>query len=333
MEARWFLGLDGGATKTHCVLYDRQTDQLTAVCAGPSNHQVLPQGMEDLPGVLSGIILPLLDKAGITPRDISSAAFGMCGVDIPLQHQIISEIISAFGFSKFVLSNDAYLGIKAECGSFGISAVNGTGYSVAGIAPDGQMLQIGGHDDMSGDRGGGGYLVPATIRAAYTALFKFGMETSLVDKLYQWLKIDNRDAFCQAVALRVLGDKTTSYREISQILYAAAAEGDAVARKILTVCGEDYALSIRSVAESLNLPRPTPVVLVGSQFTKCVCRHAIDVLTQSLQAEGQWDIRVISTSPVAGALFWAMELAGCAPDGNTRQQLRIRLQDPGRLAV
>lgn len=323
--ARWFLGIDGGATKTHCVLYDMQTDKLDTEIGGPTNHEVLPEGMQSLPDAISALVRPLLTRAGITMRELSAASFGMGGVDTPMQHELISGILGEMGFRRFVLSNDAYLGVKAECSGYGVSAVNGSGYSVVGISPTGEMLQIGGHNDMTGDMGGGSHLVPAALRAAYAQLYKRGPETEITRRLYEWIGIENRESFCEAVALQIMQDEAAAYHTISRILYKSAANGDAAANAILEACGEDYALSVQCVAEDLALPFPVDVILVGSQFTKCESARAIDVMRAALEKAGDYRVRPISTAPVAGALFWAMELAGQAPAQEKRKQLRERL--------
>ena len=47
---KWYLGLDGGGTKTHCVLYDAATGALYSTRAGPTNHETLPGGCPACPG-------------------------------------------------------------------------------------------------------------------------------------------------------------------------------------------------------------------------------------------------------------------------------------------
>lgn len=324
MQNCWYLGLDGGGTKTRCALYNTATDTLLTVRGGSTNHEALPGGMGALADAVSGIVFPLLEQAGVSADGLRAAAFGMSGVDTPMQHEFISQILAGMGFSRFLLSNDAYLGVKAEVGRSGVSAVNGTGYSVAGIAADGRTMQIGGHNDLTGDLGGSGYLVPAAIRAVYTALFKRGEETALTGMFFDWLGIDARDAFCQAVAMQIYGAMADTYRRISQLLHEAAGAGDAVARRILIDSGEDYALSIRCIAEELALPSPVDVVLLGSQFTRCECPLAIDTLRSSLAKAGDYRIRIISTEPVAGALLWAMELDGVQPEDEAGLKERIR---------
>ncbi len=328
-KPRFFLGLDGGGTKTHCVLYDAMTDTLNFISGGPTNHEVLPGGMEDLAGAIGELVFPLLQKAGIKTSDLAGAAFGMGGIDMPIQYEAIHGILEEMGFKNFGLSNDGYLGIHAECASgIGIGAVNGSGCSVVGIGAKGDTYQIGGHNDMTGDKGGGCYLVPATIRAAYTSLFKRGEPTILASLLEQWLGISDKADFCQAAGLRIIGDRTDANHSISQILYEAAGRGDPVALGILTECGEDYALSISCVAEALELQAPVDVVLIGSQFTKGENDQTIKTIERILNpagGESAYRLKVISTAPVAGALLWAMEIAGCPADEQLRNGLKARL--------
>lgn len=76
------------------------------------------------------------------------------------------------GLNDFVLCNDAFLGVKAGCThGYGICAINGTGYTIAGIDPNRNMIQIGGQGALTGDVGGGGYLGMAVVSSVYNALF------------------------------------------------------------------------------------------------------------------------------------------------------------------
>lgn len=333
MKDRYFLGLDGGGTKTHCVLYDRERDELYFGSGGATNHEVLPEGMEGLPAALLAVISPLLGRAGIAVADIDAASFGIGGVDTPMQHDAIEQMLSSVGFGRFVLSNDAYLGVKAEIpGGVGVSAVNGSGYSVAGIGPDGEMLQIGGHGDMSGDKGGGGYLVPRVVSAAYAELFKKGRPTVMTAMLRELAGARTEEEFCQSVALYIMSDSVAAYGAVSRILYKASAAGDEVAREILTGCGRDYALAVGCVAQRLGMPQPVDVVLIGSQFTRCEDGCAIEAMRRALAAEGDFRLHIISTEPVAGALFWALELAGIKLAGDARERACRRIAELGRCA-
>ena len=62
MQNCWYLGLDGGGTKTRCALYNTATDTLLTVRGGSTNHEALPGGMGALHQI--GILLhPILRRA------------------------------------------------------------------------------------------------------------------------------------------------------------------------------------------------------------------------------------------------------------------------------
>ena len=112
------------------------------------------------------------------------------------------------------------------------------------------------------------------------------------------------------------------------MLYLAAASGDGAARQILTACGEDYALSIRCVAERLGLRKPVEVALIGSHFTKCEDNTTIDTIRRLLDphGKGEYRLHIMSTEPVAGALLWALERAGIRPGPDERSELMGRVK-------
>lgn len=320
MEKRYYLGLDGGGTKTACVLYDAVTEQLWTHTDGPTNHEVLPRGMEDVAGALEGVLRPLLEKAGLNCGDIAAAVFGMSGVDTPAQHTRISGMIGAMGFENYLLANDAYLAVKAVCGSCGVGAVNGTGCNVVGIHKSGRMTQTGGFGSFSGDVGGGDYLVSRVVRAVYEQYFKDGAETALSGMLFSYLGIEDENDLMEVLTDRLAREKGETTLALCRMAYQASAAGDREAGRILTGIGEGYARTIRAVARRLELEAPVAVGLVGSQFTKCEDRTAIETLKRELGPG--FEVRIIDTTPVAGALLWALELDGVQAD---REALKKRL--------
>ena len=56
----YVLAIDGGATKTHLVLMHLETTKIWRVEGGPTNHEVLPGGFDELTFTLSGLLGQLL---------------------------------------------------------------------------------------------------------------------------------------------------------------------------------------------------------------------------------------------------------------------------------
>lgn len=312
MGKRYYLGVDGGGTKTACVLYDALTGRLWGVQSGPTNHETLSGGMGELPRALEKAFRPLLDKAGLGCQDIAAAAFGLAGVDTERQRETIFDMIARLGFGNFVLVNDAYLAVKGVCGSAGIGAVNGTGCNVVGINVRGQMQQVGGFSSFSGDRGGSAYLVGHVVRSVYEQHFKGGKSTAMSGMLFAFLGIQDETGMMETLMYRLEQSRSETTLALCRMAYTAAAAGDSVAKEILRGIGWDYARSIRALAARLDLTAPVPVGLVGSQFTKCEDSTVIETLKGELGPD--YDVRIIDTKPVAGALFWALELEGLKTD-------------------
>ncbi|MDR1641130.1 MAG: hypothetical protein LBT59_15670, partial [Clostridiales bacterium] len=92
--------------------------------------------------------------------------------------------------------------------------------------------------------------------------------------------------------------------------------------------GRDYALSVRCAAEDLGLEKPVQVTLAGGNFTKCECMAAVKALEESLNPPGEnpgYQISRLSIPPVAGALFWALELGGLKLGEEEREKLAKRV--------
>lgn len=330
------LGVDAGGTKTHFALLDAAGRLVDHQTAGPGNHEAMPNGFADLQLFLEKELRSFLARSGATPAAIARAVFGMAGVDTRRQHEIISEILRDLGLSSFILCNDAFLGIKSGCPSgFGVCAVNGTGFSVGGIDRHGRMLQIGGMGDYTGDEGGGGMLRAHVIRSVYEQLYKDAPETGLQKRLFNLIGITDPDDFPE-ILFREMAEGRCITKDIVQLAFDAANEGDAVAIGLLDKSGMEYARSIQSAVKRLDFgPETTPleIALAGSLFTKALCPRTRDTMLRKLQ---EWnprrEIRVtlLTAPPVAGAALWALE-PFLPEDATSRLDIRRRVIEQMRV--
>lgn len=322
-KGRYLAAVDAGATKTHYVLYDRETDTLRRITGGPANHEVLDGGFAELREVLSHQFHLLLGPMGLTPGDVDGAALGMGGVDTQRQHHIISGFLREMGFPRFALANDASLGIKAESSTgTGISAVNGSGFSVFGIDGEGNTVQIGGFGELSGDLGGGSYYAGQVMSAVYGAIFKGEPDTCLRKPVMELFHVADPKQLMEAVSVQMDSDRKPVLRkELCRMLFKAAGQGDPQARHIFDVSAEAYAGAIRGAARALPglFQELIEVTLVGSVFVKGEDPYLIQRLERLLNpSEKSFVLRPIASDPVAGALYWAYEVAGWQPDPETR---------------
>ncbi|NLK07490.1 MAG: hypothetical protein GX316_02180 [Firmicutes bacterium] len=308
---RFVLGVDGGGTHTQCTLFDVGANKVDMLDWGPTNHEVLPGGFQQLKQELGEMIDTLCRKHKIAPRNIVSAGFGMAGVDTKLQDKIIGEMITELGIENFVLANDAYLGVKAGCpAGVGICVINGTGATVAGINSKREMVQIGGQGHLTGDVGGGGNISTAAVRDVYDCLFRDGPYTIMIDMLFERLKISSKHDYMDAVteSLREPGTRT----EYAKMVFEAANQNDQVALDILQFIGRELGRSVNGTIRELEFHDVDviDVVLAGSVNVKGSNPALVDAIKEEVILKNptrEMNFIVLHHPPVAGAVIWALE--------------------------
>ncbi len=316
-KKQYVLGVDGGGTKTQCALCDLNGEIIAMETFGPTNHEEFGEGFTDLKKELFGIFDSFIKKRGIEPDEIKASVFGMAGVDTREQKEKMESILKEYGFRKFYLCNDAFLGIMAgEGNGSGICAINGTGFCVAGMDEYGNQFQGGGLGYLTGDKGGGGYLFEKAVSSVYAQLFKNGRKTLLTEKIFKLLAMEEESQFIETIMIWRERKQSELIRKIDQLLYAAASEGDEISKKILVEVGEEYAATILGVVKQLQFSQneKIPLILAGSQFTKGECAISIETLKEILiesskkSESAQFEISILKKPCVEGAVLWALKM-------------------------
>ena len=307
----YVIGMDTGASKSHLALFDTTGSLVDFGRWGPLNHEVLPDSFDQFHEEIDKFIFQILAKNNITADRITSAVFGIAGVDTKKQHKIISGIIKKTGFNNFTLVNDAFLGIPAGSpDGTGICAINGSGCTLAGINKEGRMLQIGGTGYISADFGGGGMLGEMAVSAVYSELFRRGEKTCMTAALMEKLGITEKADFVDRIYEKY-EDGCFSAGSCNKLLFEAANKNDNAASRILRGCGTSYANGICVMLDDLNFgcDDDINIVFAGSVFVKGENPLIIDTIKQKIKAEYpgyKINYRILTVPPVAGAVFLAL---------------------------
>ena len=307
---QYFLGLDGGATKTHILLYDKDSGLLDLFTGPGSNYENMPGLYDDLKIVLKQMFDTLLGKHNISPADIRYAAFGMAGVDTKKQHEEISKVISSLGFTDFVLNNDAFLGVKAGTSrGAGVSCVNGSGFSVVGIGVDNETFQTGGMGTVTGDYGGGYWFVPEAMSYVHGQFFRRYPESLMTQPVMEFLGITSPMEYMEAMHYRYFnGDGKAFNLAVCKIIFEAAEKGDAAACGLMARSARAYGENILGILDNLCFDEPVEIVLTGSLFQKYPESHMVKKLAEFLveHYDKTVELKILDVPSVLGALFWAM---------------------------
>jgi len=311
----YFLGLDGGGTKTHIALYNSETGLLDLYTGGGSNYENMPGGYAELTVVLTEMLGKFLGGHGITAADIGRAAFGMAGVDTIKQHGEISKILANLGFANFDLDNDCILGVKAATShGYGIACVCGTGFSVLGIDENGNQMQVGGMGMFTGDKGGGGYVTNEGTSYVYGQLFKGYPVSAMTDMFMDAFDIAHKNDFMETVHARFYnGDSKAFSLAVCKIVFKAADMGDTAAVNILAKSARCYGESVLGILNELSFESAPPeIVLTGSLPQKNPKSTLVTAFEAYLKQHYQkpFVLKVLDAPSVLGALVWALDKDG-----------------------
>ncbi|MCU6708636.1 N-acetylglucosamine kinase [Paenibacillus sp. J5C_2022] len=314
----YVIGVDGGNSKTDYFLFDGNGHYKDHIRSGTCSHEQFPDGYESAFRIMRENIAQLLSRNGVEMKDVAAGAFGLAGADIPPQKKQLEQVVERLGFTRYAMDNDSFLGVKAASGKgYGICSINGSGACTGGISPSGLRLQIGGvGSELSGDEAGGYYLSRRVLRAVYDAFYRFGPETTLTPSVMNLLGIANKESFIEH-ALQGLLAKSLPYTDLVTALFTCAESGDSVSRDIVAHSARQMALSTAGCARELDFAagEAIDIVMAGSVWVKAKSPVMRDLYMQYVDELVDRPCRYIllEVPPAAGAVLWALELAGGRP--------------------
>lgn len=311
MSKKYIIGVDGGNTKTDYFLFDTEANFIDFYRGGTCSHEGLKDSYEGSYRVMNEVFTELFSRNNITVDDISAAAFGLAGVDVPIQKTNLENVVKRLGFKNFVVVNDSFLGIKAgTTAGFGVCSINGTGTSSGGIDQYGNTLQVGGIGQISGDEAGGYHLSRMVIRAAFDEAYRFGKKTSLTPIVMDFLGISDKYYLMEAISTKYL-TRSLNYTLLTIAVFDEANKGDEVAIDILKSTAEQLARSAGGCVVNLDFGDEVEIVLAGSVWVKGSCPVMIEEFTRLINefTQKKCIIKVLEVPPATGAIIWALEIA------------------------
>ena len=299
-----FLGLDGGGTKTHCLISDENGKLLGEGLAGPSNHQVVGAEASGL-AYQKAVEMALL-AAGIKMSSVTCAAFGLSGADEPIDFEILEPICQKIvGEVPFTVVNDSWIGLLSGA-DHGVVAICGTGSAHAGITKDGQRYILRNLNYLTGNYGGGGAILEQSLHYAFRSYEGTYHKSRLEEGIMDLAGASDMDGLSDLIRD---GDIPPKLAYGIPILTAKLAhEGDEVAIEILSSMGQELGRFTSAVIEKLEMTQEdVPLVLIGSVF-KARVPELMESYLKQVRLVAQRAVPVIpDKAPVWGALVLAMD--------------------------
>ena len=272
----YFLGIDGGATKTHIVLSNGAGHLVGEGQSGPSNYHIV--GVEQAAANLTEATAQALAESDVVPNEVKAACAGLAGFDGTSDqrsvHNILTSMLKACGLScPWRSLNDS---VVAWAGAFhgnpGALIAAGSGAVAFAVGEDGRSARADGLGHWLGDAGSGYDIGRRGLRAALAALDGRGPATRLSEH-FRALAGDAQQAWIGWIAGLDSGISHAHYqlRSFAPSVMQAAASGDAVARSILNEAGAALAGTAASVLRKVGLLTDPRVATAGAVLEQPSC--------------------------------------------------------------
>jgi len=306
---RLFLGVDGGQSSTTALIGDERGRILGRGIGGPCNHAAAAEGRAKLDRAVSESLAAACQEAGLDPRTVrfAAACFGMSGGPED-KETILAAVLRA---DRLIVTHDAAIALAgASSTGQGIVTIAGTGSMAFARNAAGLTARAGGWGYLFGDEGGAFDIVRQALRAALRMEEGWGPPTVLRQALL--------DATASASANRLLHLFYTPEWPRSRVatlapaVDAAAAEGDAVALRLLDSAAQGLALLAASVRGQLWQPgEAVDVAYAGGVFRSERLRERFRLLVE-LEAGNRCGAP--RHPPAEGALREALQAGGLNPE-------------------
>lgn len=312
----YYLGVDGGGSKTIAVVSDSKGQILGYGMSGCGNHQL---GCEVAERSITEAVEAALKQASLEKSDITFALFGLAGADRDEDFRILIPMIYKLGFNKSDIVCDTVIGLRAGTTQpYGVVLVCGSGTNCYGVNKAGESLQVGGFGYAFGDFGGGYSLAEEVFRAVIRSWEGRGAQTKLTDATIRTLGFDSVEKMFNAF----LDDKRDIPHELAKLLFEVGSD-DEVALAILNKQGMELGLAAGAVIKRLNMEQDSfDVILIGSILTRADNRCLLPVIESTVKSIApNCTLRKLTMEPVMGSILLAMERSGVIVENSVYETL------------
>jgi N-acetylglucosamine kinase-like BadF-type ATPase len=245
---RYVLGLDGGGTKTECVLMDEARHVVTTSRGGPSNPMRVGFG-----GALAAVCEAArgaMASAKVLNNAVVSLCAGLAGTSYPESGRKMRLLLEEEFPGKLVrVCTDMELTLQAVGDGAAIVLIAGTGSAAVGRDARGQTSRTGGHGYLLGDEGSAYHVGQCAVLEALRHFERTGADTSMGKKILSeigaptWADLQSR----------VYASPDEVFPRLFPMVLQGAEAGDETARMLIDNCAAALAELVSNLAERLQL--------------------------------------------------------------------------------
>lgn len=303
---KYLIGMDGGGTKTKCVLTDLNLNPIYETTGSASNFLVI--GADVVSETILNLIKECASSQKILIEDIEAIVLGTTGggrrSDAELlEKQIFSDAKQkSIPINKFQVESDARIALEgAFSGKAGSILIAGTGSIMFGKDEAGEIHRVGGFGRYIGDEGSGYRIGRKGLNAAARFLDGRAKSTRIVDLLDQEFSISTSEQLITEVYRN-----NFNIASVAPLVFDAAESGDKTAQRILEDEADELLLHITAMKIKLSVDI-LKVSLIGSILTTA---NYFSYLFNEKVVRRHNDVKIMEAehSPEYGAALMAKQL-------------------------
>jgi glucosamine kinase len=255
-----FLGIDGGGSKTSCLIGDEQSVLGSGAAAGSN---VVRVGEAHARAALANAVRQACAAAGIHPSQINRTCIGLAGAASPGVSELVRRMMAEIVSGEIQVAGDMVITLEAAFGvGPGVVVIAGTGSIAYGRNTKGEIARAGGWGFAVSDEGSGHWIGLAAISSALRARDQ-GRSKELYCRI---LKAWHLEADEQLI-LAANATPPPNFAALFPVVLSAAESGDPVAGEILSKAGSELADLARIVVGRI-FPKAeaVPVAMSGGVF-------------------------------------------------------------------
>ncbi|PMQ01411.1 MAG: hypothetical protein CBR30_06180 [Dictyoglomus sp. NZ13-RE01] len=314
-----FLGIDGGQTKTLCILGNEEGKILSIGKGRGLEHILSPRGPEVAKLAFQEALSSCLFPYDPSSFEFECAFLGLTGVSRPDSEEaksfteVAKKIIKA---KRIFVDSDPSIALAgAFFGKEGIIVIGGTGSVALGF--DGtRYSRCGGFGYLFGDEGGGFQIALQAIKIALKYEDACHPPTLLWEKIIKNSSFSSIEEMVRSYYAGKIGRDQIAL--FTKSVKEAAEEGDRFAQEILLDAGRELAKLVDCVYRKLNFKGKIPTAGLGGVFNISLVKKSFEKnLDPSL-----YEIKEPEFPGVIGALIRAYQLAGIPLTSSLKENLK-----------
>lgn len=305
----YFLGFDGGGTKTDCVVLNAKGTVIGEGRGGPANP--LRAGYDRAFSSLREAAIQAIAAARIRPTEISGVVAGLAGAGRrAVVRRVLVFLSREFPLALTHVTPDYEVALEAAAGAGpGVVLIAGTGSVAFGRNAGGGTARAGGYGPWLGDEGSAYEIGRRAVSHIARSRDAEAPVTLLAEMISAALECPDWDD----LMLRIMKDPDDVFPKLFPVVAEAANSDDNAAKEILFTSAIGLGHLAMIVIRRLGMKdQAFPLVKCGGVFGRS---KVLDSLLDSVIASGalRAEISTLEISPAIGAARMAARLTGAPP--------------------